>query len=234
MKDTVRNQLLLLKDSEYQKFNSKLLPGIGNRIIGVRIPELRKYAKKLAGSDFRQFLDIAENYDPEDSWHEELMLWGMVLGYAKMETEERRRRLEAFVPVISNWAVCDSCITSFTFMKEDREYWYEFLLGWKESREEYELRFLIVSLMYYYMDEEHIDELLQLYSEIRHEGYYVRMGVAWALSMCYIKFPEKVRELLENNDMDDFTHNKTIQKIRESYRVSREEKESLKKLKRKK
>ena len=82
------------------------------------------------------------------------------------------------------------------------------------------------------MTAEHIDSALALFDSIRHDGYYVKMAVAWAVSVCYVKFPEKTRAFLENNSMDDFKQNKSVQKIRESYRVSKEEKDALKELKR--
>ena len=91
---------------------------------------------------------------------------------------------------------------------------------------------MVVAMMNHFVDEEHIEEILSICNEIRHEGYYAKMAVAWALQVCYVKFPKKTRQLLENNSMDDFTHNKAIQKIRESYQVSREEKEELGRLKR--
>ena len=86
--------------------------------------------------------------------------------------------------------------------------------------------------MDYFITEEWIETVLRIYDGISHEGYYVKMAVAWAVSMCYVKFPERTRLFLEDNHLDTFTQNKAIQKIRESYRVSREEKEDLKKLKR--
>ena len=91
---------------------------------------------------------------------------------------------------------------------------------------------MIVAMMSHFVDEGHIDEILGICDGLHHDGYYAKMGVAWTIQVCYVKFPEQTRRLLENNHMDDFTHNKAIQKIRESYRVSREEKEELAKLKR--
>lgn len=157
---------------------------------------------------------------------------GLVIGYAKMDREERKTYLDEFVPKIRNWAVCDSCVTGYKFMEKEPEYWFAYLKGYRDSGKEFELRFMIVSMMAHFVDEEHIDEILEICEQTQHEGYYTKMGVAWALQVCYVKFPEKTRTLLEHNDMDNFIHNKAIQKIRESYRVSREEKEELKLLKR--
>lgn len=118
-------------------------------------------------------------------------------------------------------------------MEKEPEYWFDYLRGYQNSKEEFELRFMIVSMMAHFVDEEYIDEILKICENTRHDGYYTKMGAAWAIQACYVKFPEKTRMLLEHNEMDDFTHNKAIQKIRESYRVSREEKEELNRLKRK-
>lgn len=228
----VRERLYSLSETDYKEFNQKLLPGV-EHVLGIRLPALRKLAKEMAKENFRKYLDEVLPALGKDSFHEEIMLAGLVIGAAKMEREERRKYLDEFVPHIQNWAVCDSCVNSYKFMKKEPDYWFSYLRGFKDSREEFELRFMIVGMMSLFVDEEHIDEILRLCNEIRHEGYYTKMGVAWTIQVCYVKFPEKTRALLENNTMDDFTHNKAIQKIRESYRVSREEKEELNLLKRK-
>ena len=87
--------------------------------------------------------------------------------------------------------------------------------------------------MDYYLTEEYIDKVLKIYNNIKSDAYYVKMAVAWALSFCYIKFPEKTMQLFESNQLDDFTYNKSLQKIIESSRVSKEEKDKIRKMKRK-
>ena len=123
-------------------------------------------------------------------------------------------------------------MTSYKFMQKESDFWFDYVKKYAESKNEFELRFMIVSLMSHFLDKEHIDEILTICGKIDHDGYYVKMGNAWALSVCYVKFPEKTRAFLEKDMLDDFTHNKAIQKIRESYRVSKEEKEQLTCLKR--
>ncbi|MFW5647387.1 MAG: DNA alkylation repair protein, partial [Acetivibrio ethanolgignens] len=103
-----------------------------------------------------------------------------------------------------------------------------------ESDREYFIRFGVVMLLDYYVDGEYLEKLYAVFDSIHHEGYYVKMAVAWALSVCYVKFPKETRRYLENNKaLDDFTYNKAIQKTCESYRVEPEEKERLKTMKRK-
>jgi len=231
MVQQIREELKNLAEEDYKQFNERLLPGVKN-VIGVRLPVLRKIAKKVARDHGIQYLDEAYALFGEDSYHEEFLVWGLVIAYMKAAKEERKKRLDEFVPKISNWAVCDSCTMSYKFMEQEPQFWFKYLKKYKESRNEFELRFMIVALMSHFADEEHIDELLQIFGGIDHEGYYVRMGNAWALSVCYVKFQEKTRRFLERDMLDDFTHNKAIQKIRESYRVSKEEKEQLTCLKR--
>lgn len=232
MIEEITAKLYDLTEEDFRVFNSKLLPGV-TRILGVRLPAMRKLAKKTAKGDFRSYLEEAHEKITSDSIHEEIMMLGLVIGYAKMERDEYRKYLDEFVPKISNWSVCDSCVNGFKFMRNDPEYWFDYLKIYRDSKEEFELRFMIVAMMNHFVDEDHIDEILSICNEIHHDGYYVKMAVAWTLQVCYVKFPEKTSRLLENNGMDDFTHNKAIQKIRESYQVSREEKEELGRLKRK-
>ena len=118
-------------------------------------------------------------------------------------------------------------------MKKNQEEWFSFLEPYLNSSQEYEIRFAVVCLLDFFVQEAFIDRILNCFSDIHHEGYYVKMAVAWAVSVCYVKFPEKTEDFLLKNTLDDFTHNKAIQKIRESYRVSKEEKERLNQWKRK-
>ena len=229
--EEIREQLRSLSEEDYKEFNRKLIPGV-KHVMGIRLPAMRKLAREAAKEDFRSYLEEAREKIGPESFHEEIMMQGLILGYAKMDREERSRYLDEFVPKIGNWAVCDSCVTGYKFMEKDPEYWFDYLRKFQDSREEFELRFMIVAMMSHFVDKEHIDEILEYCGKIRHEGYYTKMGVAWTVQVCYVKFPDKTRRFLEQDTMDDFTHNKAIQKIRESYRVSREEKEELNRLKR--
>lgn len=242
MRQEMRKKLELLTDSKYKDFNCKLLPGVNReQVLGVRVPQIRKLAKESAKGDWRKLLSQLESCGTHSEgtcgtelYYEEIMLWGMIIGAAKMQAEERLAFIKEFLPRIDNWAVCDTFCGDLKFagQEENRELVWEFLQPCLKDTEEYVIRFGIVMLLNYYIDEPHIDRVLSILEAIRHEGYYVKMAAAWALSMCYIRFPEKTEVLLQENRLDDFTHNKTIQKIRESYRVSKEDKERLKLLKR--
>ena len=116
----IREELDQLGEESYKQFNQKLIPGT-DHVIGVRMPALRKLAKGIAKTDSKQYLEEAQTEIDERSAHEEIMLYGLVLGYAKMSTEQRMQALDMFVPKIHNWAVCDSCCMGYKFMKKSRK-----------------------------------------------------------------------------------------------------------------
>ncbi len=157
----------------------------------------------------------------------------MVAGYLKCDMETRKQLLDDFVPVINNWAVCDSCCMTYKFMKKDQEEWFSYLQNYLNSAKEYEIRFAVVILLDHFVNEAFIERVLNAMRTIKHEGYYVKMAVAWAISVCYVKFPKETEVLFTENCLDDFTHNKAIQKIRESFRVTKDAKDRLNLLKRK-
>ena len=161
MIEEITAKLYDLTEEDFRVFNSKLLPGV-TRILGVRLPAMRKLAKKTAKGDFRSYLEEAHEKITADSIHEEIMMQGLVIGYAKMERDEYRKYLDEFVPKISNWSVCDSCVNGFKFMRNDPEYWFDYLKIYRDSKEEFELRFMIVAMMNHFVDEDHIDEILSI------------------------------------------------------------------------
>ena len=223
----IREQIFELADEEYRKFQSTLCPGCSN-ILGVRVPLLRNLAKEIARGDWRGYFENAEN-----DFFEEVMLQGMVIGYAQAEIDELIRYINAFVPKIYNWAVCDSFCTGLKFTKKNRDILWENLYMHLSSKEEFEIRFGTVMLLNYYVEEDYIDRVLLLLDGIKHKGYYVKMAVAWAVSICFVKFPEKTMDYLMQNSLDNFTFNKSLQKITESLRVDKETKTLIRGMRRK-
>lgn len=227
MNKKIRREIFELIDEDYKKFSSSLLPNIDN-ILGVRLPELRKLAKKVAKDDWRKFIDIADN-----QYFEQIMLQGMVLGYIKINIEEILLYVAEFIPKIDNWSVCDSFCGGLKFTKNNMEQVWNFIQPFLSSKKEYEVRFAVVMLLDFYINDEYIDKVLKLLDNVNHPGYYAKMAVAWAVSICYIKFPEKTMDYLKNNNLDDFTYNKSLQKICESLRVDKETKKIIKAMRRK-
>lgn len=229
-REEILEDIKALADKKYKDFHSGLCPEIQN-ILGVRVPLLRDYAKKLIDIDWRiNYNNIGNEY------YEEIMLRGIILGLAKMELEERLTYLEEFIPEIDNWAICDTTCASLKFVKKNEEKVFEFLQKYLKSDKEFEIRFAIVMLLDYYIIDKYIDEVIQILDNVKHlEYYYVKMAVAWTLSIIYIKYPEKaINYLTGNNQLNDETYNKALQKIIESDRVSKKEKNKIRKMKKNK
>lgn len=225
--EEIRTYLEEISEPKYREFSAGLIPGCAP-ILGVRIPKMRDLAKKIAKEDWRSYLEGAR----DDSF-EEICLQGFVIGYAKADIEEILSYAAAFIPKIHDWSVNDGFCSTFKIARKHREQVWDFLMQYKESPEEFEQRVVAVMLMNHFLVEDYIDEVLKVWDELNHEGYYCKMGVAWGIATAYAKFPEKTHAFLLDNHLDDFTYNKAIQKMIESYRVSAEDKEMLRGMKRK-
>ncbi len=212
----VREWLLNEKEEEYGKFSASLLPNVNN-ILGVRLPKLRKFTKGLVKQDYDTFLDHACTY------LEETMLQGMLIGLLKEEPDTKLNRIKKFLPKIDNWSVCDSFCCGLKFTKDNPELVWDFICPLVKSKQEYEIRFALVMMLNYFINADYIDKVLEQTASVVHEGYYAKMAAAWALSICYIKFPEKTKEVLKNlKDIEIKT--KAVRKVCESLQVSKEEK----------
>lgn len=222
----IRKKIEELADEKYKEFHGGLCPEV-NGIIGVRVPLLRNLAKEIAKDDWKTYLNNAV-----DNSYEEVMLQGMVIGLSKMNLEELQYYLKKFIPKIDNWAICDTTVAGLKLTKKYRKEMWEFVRTYLKSNKEFELRFAIVMLLDFYITEDYIDEVLNELNNVNHTGYYVKMAVAWAISICYIKYPKETMELLKNNNLDNFTYNKALQKITESYRIDEITKNEIRKMKR--
>ena len=227
---TIKEHLLQLAERGNKKFTESLNPGV-EHVLGIRVPDLRKLAARIAKDGWEAYLDTADTY-----YMEERMLQGMVLGCIRPDAdiEVYLHRVTCFVWNINSWSVCDTFKFGGgkRFIEANKDRLWEYLKTWMRAEGEYEIRFGVVMAMQYFIDEEHIEELFSLYNAIRHEGYYVRMGVAWALSVCFVRFPERTLEYLKQNTLDNFTYNKALQKIIESYRVDAGTKDVIRAMKR--
>lgn len=215
----VRKELLMLADTQYRDFHKKLIPNVPEaRILGVRIPQLRKLGKKLDKDDFAW------------DYYEEVMLHGFYIGYKKLDFEARLTLLNEFIPRIDNWAVCDCAIASMKFIEKSRKAFLDYLQTYMRSQKEYELRFAVVVLMDYYLTDEYIDMSLAYLQGLQSDFYYVNMAVAWALSVAFVRYRDRVLPILESRLLSREVQNMTIGKIRDSLRVDKETKQYVKSL----
>lgn len=221
----LRAYLFSQADEKYRKFNESLIPGVGVTI-GVRTPVIRKLAKDIAKADPEGYLASCRC-----DYQEEKIVKGLVIAYAKVPVERRIELIKDFVPLIDNWAVCDVFCGALKEAQKEPKKYFDLISYYLEGQREYEIRFAAVMLLGHFINDEYIDRVLDIYQGISHDSYYVKMAVAWGLSVCYVKFPEKTLELIKRQRLDPFTQNKAIQKCRESFRVSSEDKEMLNKYK---
>ena len=224
----IKKELESLAEPDFQQFTARLIPNIpSDHILGVRLPKLRKIAKEIAKKDPDDYLKLAS-----DETFEEVMLQGMVIGYLDEGIEKIQDKMESFIKKIDNWSVCDSFCSGLKIAKRYPDEMWIFVKKYLRDERTYFIRFGVVMSIFYFLEEDYIDECLSAFDQIKSEEYYVRMAVAWAVSICYLKFPEKTMEYLKNNDLDDFTYNKALQKIIESQRTDLETKKKMRKLKR--
>ncbi len=217
-----------LADEEYRTFHSRLIPNVDTVFYGVRVPVLRKLAKQIIKGDWRGFVEMTK----QSAVYEMNMLCGMVIALAKCGFQEKLLYLEKFIPSINNWAVCDIVCGGLKDVKKHPGEMYEFIQPYLLSEKEYEVRFAVVILLQYFVTEEYINDVLRIYDGIRHDGYYVKMAVAWGISVCFIKQRQITLAYLLSCNLDTFVYNKSIQKIVESFRVSGEDKKLLRSMRR--
>lgn len=214
------------KEDNYQKFSSSLIPGCNN-MLGVRIPTLRKLAKSIVKeNNIDVYLKEANN-----NTFDELMLQGLVIGYSKENIHKTIEYCQNFIPKINNWSICDSFCNSLKISKKHPDEMWNYITSYKYSNKEYELRFMIVMCLSYFITEKYINEIFNIIDNIKSTDYYVEMAIAWLLSVCYIKYKEETLTYLKMSSVSTFCYNKSLQKILESYKVSDKDKGIIKKLK---
>lgn len=222
----IRDRLFELQDLKYRDFHSKLMPTVDkNFIIGVRTPALRKLAKEIKNSETaKEFLEILPH-----KYYEENNLHAFLIEEIR-EYDECIEELNRFLPFVDNWATCDMMRPKI-FKKHLPELLTE-IKKWLESDNTYAVRFGMECLMCYYLDDSFSPEYPEIISKIRSDEYYIKMMQAWYFATALAKRYGEIVPYLENNRLDADTHNKTIRKVIESYRITDEQKSYLKTLKR--
>lgn len=222
-------QLSAMAEPEYAAFASHLIPGCPP-MLGVRLPALRRYAAKLARDPAGPQAVVAQ-LGPEV--FETRMLRGMVIGCAKLPSGERWRMLEDFLPLADNWSLCDSTAAGCRFMAKDPGFWLPRLQELARRDQEFPARFGLVCLLDHFTGTPEGRRLtLDACAAAPCPGLYTRLGAAWAVSVVAVKEPELGLAFLRTDPLDDFTHNKAIQKIRESRRATKEYRAAVLALKR--
>lgn len=225
MKEKIRKELVELSDKKYREFHSGLCLNTKN-ILGVRVPVLRSYVKKLL--EIYNAEELLENIGNE--YYEEVMIKGMII-CTLTDFKEVLYYIDKFVPLIDNWAICDTFCSGLKITNKNKEEMWKYLSKYLKSNKEFELRFAIVMILDYYINDNYITEIYKICDNIQNKDYYVQMAIAWLLSICLIKYYDETVKYLHECNIDKFTFNKTIQKAIESYRIDQSKKEELKKMK---
>jgi len=221
--DKIANILYEYQDLEYRDFNSKLIPNISkDKIIGVRMPIIRKIAKDIVN---KEYIDDFLNELPH-KYQEENILHGIILSMKYRDIDILLDELDKFLVYVDNWAITD--VMSPKIFKKYPDKVYEHIKIWVNSEYEYVVRFGIVSLLQFYLDDNYRLEILELVNSIDSDYFYVKMAVAWFYSFALIKQYDDMIKYLEGYKLDKWIHNKTIQKSCESYRISDDRKKYLK------
>ena len=226
MINKIKNDLLLIQDKTYKDFHSKLMPTINpDSIIGIRVPVLRDYAKKLFKENSIESLNPFLKNLPHE-FYEENNIHAFIIEKIN-NFDECIFYLEDFLPYIDNWATCD--MLNPKIFKNNCEKLLEKIYQWINSDSVYTVRFAIGMLMRYFLDEKFETKYLDLVASINSEEYYINMMRAWFFATALAKQYEQTFPYIKNYSLDKWTHNKTIQKAKESFRVTKVQKEELKK-----
>ena len=223
--DEIRKKLFELQDEKYRDFQVKLIPAVeSGKMIGVRTPELRTLAKQyVKHEDIDVFLhDLPHKYFDEDQLH--AFLLSLMKDYDKCMDE-----LCSFLPYVNNWATCDQ-MSPKIFKKHKKEL-LEKIKVWLASDETYTVRFGVGMLMEHFLDDDFNIAYPKMVSKLRSDEYYINMMIAWYFATALAKQYDAVLPFIKDKKLDDWTHNKAIQKSVESNRITPERKQYLKTLK---
>ncbi|MBE6720298.1 MAG: DNA alkylation repair protein [Ruminococcaceae bacterium] len=221
----ITEYLFSKQDTEYRDFQAKLMPTVeGKKFIGVRTPVLRQYAKEVAKSNFRdEFLnELPHCYFDENQLH------AFVISLTK-DFDKCIAETEAFLPYIDNWATCDQ-LSPKVFAKHKTKL-LPYVDKWLVSEEEYTVRFGIKMLMQHFLDNDFDEKYMKKVASVKSDRYYINMMTAWYFATALAKQYTTAVKYIEQGALDKWTHNKAIQKARESFRITAEQKEYLKTLK---
>ena len=182
---------------------------------------MRAIAKKVAKSNIEEFLECAQ-----DKYYEEVMIQGLVISYIKDE-KLFNKYFKEHIKKIDNWALCDSFCNSIKIVKKNEEKNFKEAIKLALNKNEFISRVGVVIILSHFISLNNLSAIFETLNKIQSDKFYINMAEAWLLCELYIKYPDKTKEFIKNNNLNRFTQNKAISKIHDSYRVSKKEKELL-------
>lgn len=216
--------LFSLQDLDYQKFHSKITK-TNYKIIGIRVPLMRKIADNIYKGNYLKYL---ESYD--NNYYEEIFIRGIVISKIK-DINILIKKMKEFVLKIDNWAICDSFCNSLKIVNKNKDIFWDEILNFIKSDKEFVVRVGIILILNFYIEEKYLDKIFNIFDNLNTDKYYINMAISWTICEMYIKYKDKTLKYMKKNKLNCFVQNKTISKIKDSYRISKEEKEYLNQLK---
>ncbi len=216
--------LKTLSDLKYQEFHSKIIEY--EEVLGVKTSELKNIAKRISKGDYKSYIELNNS-----KFYEPIMIEGLILGYLKIPFDELINYINNYLKKVTNWAHIDLLVTNLRQFKKSPKEGFKYAKSLTHSKNNWAKRCGIVILLTYYLHDIYIDKTLEVASSIKSGDYYVKMAIAWLMSISYIKYKETTLVYLVNIK-DDFIYNKTLSKIIDSRRISLEEKDFIRSLKR--
>lgn len=214
------NYLKSISDNKYRDFNKKLISS-KKKILGIKMPILKRIAKDIYKGDYEKFLKINKNI-----YYEEVMLRLLIIGNIK-SIEELEKYFFKSIDLIDNWALCDTFCSSLKIVKSNKKYFLKIIDKLINSKKDYYIRVGLVLLLDYYVESDYLDLIFNYINKLDNDSYYVSMAASWLLCEVFIKYQSETLEYLNNNNLNKFIINKMICKIRDSYRVDKEMKDYI-------
>lgn len=224
--DEIREIMNSYANENHISFFKKISKEAEN-VQGIKVPDIKRIAKLILKQDSIHFINKYKIIT-----HEDLFLLGQVIAGLKIPLNEKINYIKEYVVKIYDWSSCDIFVSALKFQEQKLPIIYDFIIEYKDSKNEYEVRFMLVMLLTFFINDKYLNNITSILNSTPFTYYYTQMAAAWLISTMYVKYKDYTIEFLKNNKLDDFTHNKACQKIRESTKVKKEEKEYIKTLKR--
>lgn len=216
-------------ENELDKERHARIINTKREIIGVSMANIRRVANTISKESCQEFLELSKNRNFLEEYYEEILIEGLVIAKLK-DFKKITDNLSWWFEKIDSWAFVDSvCSTMKILNKYQDEKYFDYFYNLCFSNQEFVSRFGIISILCNYLNEKYIDRIISMCKDVTNDAFYVQMGLAWLISVCFVKFREKTLELIKRKILSKFVQNKSISKCYDSYRVSREDKELLKK-----
>ena len=216
--------LISIKDIKYKEFHSSLVLNSKYEMIGIRVPTMKDIAKKIAKtSNVEEFLKFAQ-----DKFYEEIMIQGLVISHIKDE-KVFYKYFKKHINKIDNWALCDTFCSAIKIVEKNEEKYFKEAVDMSLSDKEFISRVGLIIILSHFVTDKNLDTIFEVLNKIKSDLFYINMAEAWLVCELYIKHPKETIKFIKKNKLNKFTQNKAISKIHDSYRVSKEEKEALKK-----